>query len=113
LWHYLQAYKARHRRAGHGFGFSLVGPDEVARTLSARYYKDGSEILVKQGEGEPRRLTPQGAVISPLGNSPEIVRQRYLALVKPSAAEIFWRISPSRPSPNSANGHPLATPAQT
>lgn len=60
LWHYLQGYKLKHRAAGNGFGFGLVGPGDVARTLSARYYKDGSEILVSQGDGvTPRRLTPR------------------------------------------------------
>ena len=60
LWAYLQAYAAKHRAAGNGFGFGLVGPDSVARTLSARYYKDGSEILVSQGKRKrPRRLTPR------------------------------------------------------
>jgi len=46
LWAYLQAYAEKHRAAGNGFGFGLVTPDGVARTLSARYYKDGSEILI-------------------------------------------------------------------
>lgn len=60
LWQYLQDYAAKHRAKGNGFGFGLVFPDSVARTLSARYYKDGSEILVYQGEGiNPRRLTPR------------------------------------------------------
>ena len=60
LWNYLQRYKEKHQAAGNGFGFGLVGPDDVARTLSARYFKDGSEILVKQEEGKnPRRLTPR------------------------------------------------------
>jgi DNA (cytosine-5)-methyltransferase 1 len=60
LWDYLQNYAAKHRSAGNGFGFGLVGADSVARTLSARYYKDGSEILVDQGLGRrPRRLTPR------------------------------------------------------
>ncbi len=60
LWAYLQAYAEKHRARGNGFGFGLVGPDSIARTLSARYYKDGSEILVHQGEGRnPRRLTPR------------------------------------------------------
>lgn len=60
LWAYLQAYAAKHRAAGNGFGFGLVTADSVARTLSARYYKDGSEILVSQGENKrPRRLTPR------------------------------------------------------
>jgi DNA (cytosine-5)-methyltransferase 1 len=60
LWQYLRNYADKHRAAGNGFGFGLVGPDDVARTLSARYYKDGSEILVRQGQHEnPRRLTPR------------------------------------------------------
>lgn len=60
LWAYLQAYKEKHGKAGNGFGFGLVGPDDIARTLSARYYKDGSEILVSRGLGaNPRRLTPR------------------------------------------------------
>lgn len=60
LWAYLQAYAEKHRAAGNGFGFGLVDSDSVARTLSARYYKDGSEILVSQGKRKrPRRLTPR------------------------------------------------------
>ncbi|CAN1553792.1 Dcm Site-specific DNA methylase [Rhabdaerophilaceae bacterium] len=59
LWRYLQGYAEKHRLKGNGFGFGLVGPKDVARTLSARYYKDGSEILIDQGEGAPRRLTPR------------------------------------------------------
>jgi DNA (cytosine-5)-methyltransferase 1 len=59
LWNYLQAYADKHRKAGNGFGFGLVGPKDVARTLSARYHKDGSEILIRRGSGRPRRLTPR------------------------------------------------------
>ncbi|MYD93465.1 MAG: DNA (cytosine-5-)-methyltransferase [Chloroflexi bacterium] len=59
LWDYLRRYAAKHRAAGNGFGFGLVGRDDVARTLSARYYKDGSEILVRRARGNPRRLTPR------------------------------------------------------
>lgn len=60
LWAYLQAYAAKHRAAGNGFGFGLVNGDSIARTLSARYYKDGSEILVSRGpNANPRRLTPR------------------------------------------------------
>ena len=58
LWQYLQDYAEKHRRRGNGFGFGLLGPDDVARTLSARYYKDGSEILIER-KGNPRRLTPR------------------------------------------------------
>lgn len=59
LWEYLKGYREKHEAKGNGFGFGLVGPGDVARTLSARYYKDGSEILVKRGRGNPRRLTPR------------------------------------------------------
>jgi DNA (cytosine-5)-methyltransferase 1 len=59
LWQYLQAYAAKHKAQGNGFGFGLFGPEDVARTLSARYYKDGSEILIKRKKGNPRRLTPR------------------------------------------------------
>ncbi len=60
LWEYLQNYAAKHKAKGNGFGFGLVTPDDTCRTLSARYYKDGSEILISRGEGNiPRRLTPR------------------------------------------------------
>lgn len=60
LWAYLQAYAQKHRSMGNGFGYGLVNENDIARTLSARYYKDGSEILISQGEGKnPRRLTPR------------------------------------------------------
>lgn len=59
LWTYLQDYAEKHRQRGNGFGFGLVGPDDSSRTLSARYYKDGSEILVRQKGRNPRRLTPR------------------------------------------------------
>ena len=60
MWEYLQNYAKKHQEKGNGFGFGLVGPDDTARTLSARYYKDGSEILVSRGKGQrPRRLTPR------------------------------------------------------
>lgn len=60
LWLYLQNYKKKHSAAGNGFGFGLVTPESITRTLSARYYKDGSEILFNQGaKRNPRRLTPR------------------------------------------------------
>lgn len=60
LWQYLQDYKQKHLAAGHGFGYGLVKPADISRTLSARYYKDGSEILVSRGKNKiPRRLTPR------------------------------------------------------
>jgi DNA (cytosine-5)-methyltransferase 1 len=60
LWQYLQNYAKKHQAAGNGFGFSLFTREDVARTLSARYHKDGSEILISQGSKKnPRRLTPR------------------------------------------------------
>ena len=59
LWGYLQNYAEKHKAAGNGFGFGIADPDGVARTLSARYYKDGSEILIAQEGKNPRRLTPR------------------------------------------------------
>ena len=59
LWEYLQNYAEKHRAAGNGFGYGLADPNGIARTLSARYYKDGSEILIAQDQGNPRRLTPR------------------------------------------------------
>jgi len=61
LWSYLQKYAEGHRKKGNGFGFGLVNPqkDVTTRTLSARYYKDGSEILIYQKNKNPRRLTPR------------------------------------------------------
>jgi DNA (cytosine-5)-methyltransferase 1 len=60
LWTYLQAYKAKHAKAGNGFGCDVVKSGDTTRTLSARYHKDGSEILIDQGtKKNPRRLTPR------------------------------------------------------
>jgi DNA (cytosine-5)-methyltransferase 1 len=59
LWTYLQGYAEKHRQKGNGFGFGLVTGRDISRTLSARYYKDGSEILIKQPRKSPRRLTPR------------------------------------------------------
>lgn len=59
LWVYLQNYAAKHREAGNGFGYGIAHLDGVTRTLSARYYKDGSEILIAQEGKNPRRLTPR------------------------------------------------------
>ena len=60
LWAYLQGYADKHKAAGNGFGFGLVTGKDISRTLSARYFKDGSEILISQGKRlNPRRLTPR------------------------------------------------------
>ena len=61
LWKYLRDYAAKHAAKGNGFGFGLANLDGVTRTLSARYYKDGSEILIPQPRRNPRRLTPREA----------------------------------------------------
>lgn len=59
LWNYLQMYAKKHKEKGNGFGFGIANPESNTRTLSARYYKDGSEILIRQRGKNPRRLTPR------------------------------------------------------
>lgn len=59
LWNYLQDYAIKHKAKGNGFGFGLTDLDGISRTLSARYYKDGSEVLIPQKNINPRRLTPR------------------------------------------------------
>lgn len=59
LWKYLQDYAAKHKAQGNGFGFGLTDLEGISRTISARYYKDGSEILIPQKGINPRRLTPR------------------------------------------------------
>ena len=59
LWNYLQEYAKKHKELGHGFGYGLADPNGISRTLSARYYKDGAEILIPQPNKNPRRLVPR------------------------------------------------------
>lgn len=60
LWEFLKAYKRKHEEKGNGFGYGIISGDDTSRTLSARYHKDGSEILVYRGPNKnPRRLTPR------------------------------------------------------
>lgn len=61
LWSFLQAHSEKHKQKGNGFGFGLIDPnkDITTRTITARYYKDGSEILIKQENKNPRKLTPR------------------------------------------------------
>jgi len=60
LWNYLQDYAAKHRAKGNGFGYGMTNLNGISRTLSARYYKDGAEVLIPQGKNKnPRRLTPK------------------------------------------------------
>lgn len=108
LWAYLQAYAAKHKAAGNGFGFGLVNRDSVARTLSARYYKDGSEILVSRGDGlEPRRLTPRecarlmgfpDSFRIPVSDT-QAYRQFGNSVVVPLMAEVARAIAAQLPAP--------------
>jgi len=77
LWEYLQEYKKKHRKKGNGFGFSIADPEGVSRTMSARYHKDGSEILISQDDiGEnPRMITEMEA--ARLFGFPEEYRKVY------------------------------------
>jgi len=59
LWNYLQEYAKKHKAKGNGFGYGLANLDGISRTMSARYYKDGAEILIPQEGKNPRRLTPR------------------------------------------------------
>ena len=59
LWEYLRNYAEKHKAKGNGFGYGLVELNGITRTLSARYYKDGSEILIPQEGMNPRRLSPR------------------------------------------------------
>jgi DNA (cytosine-5)-methyltransferase 1 len=76
LWAYLQTYRDKHRERGNGFGYGLFGGDDVARTLSARYHKDGSEILIDTGSTLPRRLTPLECAALMGFPSPQVDRDR-------------------------------------
>ena len=59
LWEYLIRYAEKHKAKGNGFGYGMTDLDGISRTLSARYYKDGAEILIPQKNKNPRRLTPR------------------------------------------------------
>ncbi len=59
LWSFLFGYAAKHKAKGNGFGYGMVTEKSISRTLSARYYKDGSEILINRGKENPRRMTPR------------------------------------------------------
>jgi DNA (cytosine-5)-methyltransferase 1 len=75
LWRYLQNYAESQKAKGNGFGYKLYGPEDTTGTLSARYYKDGAEILIKQpGWRNPRRLTPREAA-KLMGFNSQMARQ--------------------------------------
>jgi DNA (cytosine-5)-methyltransferase 1 len=73
----LNEYAKKHKEKGNGFGYGLVDPESVTRTMSARYHKDGAEILIPQKNKNPRRLTPaeaaalQGYPIYPINTTNE------------------------------------------
>lgn len=101
LWKYLQNYAESHRLKGNGFGYGLADLDGVSRTLSARYYKDGSEILIPQEGRNPRRLTPREAQrlmgfpehLSIVVSDTQAYRQFGNAVVPPVAEAVAKQIS--------------------
>jgi DNA (cytosine-5)-methyltransferase 1 len=103
LWRYLRNYAEKHRKAGNGFGYGLVGPEDIARTLSARYYKDGSEILIDRGKWKrPRRLTPRecarlmgfpDSFVLPVSDT-QAYKQFGNSIVVPMVHEVAIRLAP-------------------
>lgn len=104
MWQFLQDYKAKHQAAGNGFGYGIATPSGISRTLSARYYKDGSEILIRQKGKNPRRLTPieagllMGFPYRFLQEIPVSDTQAYKqlgnAVVPPLIESIAWKLVP-------------------
>jgi len=71
VWRALKEHRRRHLDKGNGFGYGIADIDGVTRTLSARYYKDGAEILIRMDDSErPRRLTPAECAML-MGFTPE------------------------------------------
>lgn len=121
LWAYLQAYAAKHKAAGNGFGFGLVHPEGTSRTLSARYYKDGSEILVAQGANRPRRLTPrecarlmgfEDTFKIPVSDT-QAYRQFGNSVVTPVMKEVARVVTPHLAAIKARSGHTNSTDAMT
>ena len=119
LWKYLQDYAAKHKLKGNGFGFGINGPDDVARTLSARYYKDGSEILIRQKGTNPRRLTPrecarlmgfdkpgESTFKIPVSDT-QAYKQFWNSVVVPVVEAVARHMSPWLPRESSRNGQKL------
>ncbi len=110
IWAYLQSHTRKHREKGNGFGYSLADRNSASRTLSARYYKDGSEILIPQRDKNPRRLTPrecarlmgfdrpgESLFIIPVSDI-QAYRQFGNAVVAPVAEALAWHMKPWLPS---------------
>jgi DNA (cytosine-5)-methyltransferase 1 len=129
LWKYLRDYAAKHKARGNGFGFGMVDGGKVARTLSARYYKDGAEILVDRGgDRNPRRLTPRECarlmgfpdtfriVVSDnraykqFGNSVVVPLMAHVAALMSPWLGRSAREVPTLPEPAFAGTSPLAVP---
>lgn len=124
MWAWHQAHKAKHAKAGNGFGYGLVTGDDISRTLSARYHKDGAEILVSRGEGQtPRRLTPRecGRLMGysddhqiPVSNT-QAYRQFGNSVVVPLVEEIaYWMVPHIHRIPffvKDWHGYPRDTPS--
>ena len=98
-WRTLQDHRAKHRSAGNGFGYTIAELDQPARTLTARYGKDGQEILIRQKGKNPRRLTPRecsrlmgmGNLVIPVSDS-QIYRQLGNSVVPPLVEAIAQHI---------------------
>jgi len=132
LWTYLQNYANKHKAAGNGFGFGLVNPEGRTRTLSARYHKDGSEILVEQLGQRPRRLTPrecarlmgfEDSFVIPVsdtqayrqfGNSVVMpVFQEVARIMKPHLMEVKAILNAEQAALNAASSHEASTATAT
>ena len=59
LWNYHKERKRMQKKKGNGFGYRIFSDEQTSGTLSARYYKDGADILLHQNEKNPRKLTPR------------------------------------------------------
>lgn len=111
LWSGHLRRKMEHEKNGNGFGYSLFDENsKYTSTISARYYKDGSEILIKQEGKNPRKITPREAArlqgfpddfIIPVndsqaykqfGNSVAIPVIRALAIKIMEAIKVNWEI---------------------
>jgi DNA (cytosine-5)-methyltransferase 1 len=105
-WDTLQRHKANHAKKGNGFGYGLhtwpISDGQVTRTISARYHKDGAEVLVEQVGNRPRRLTVREAMqlqgydpekfVFPVSNT-QAYRQIGNSVVVPAVEATAWEIA--------------------